>query len=109
MEIYQKILNNKCWILLFIVYGVVIIEYLVLFGLLTYNEIRDYLFDIMIILIVSILYTPNSVFRGFLYSIENYKVILLLNLVFTYLNSTLFKTIVSFIVFNGFVCEIKGL
>ena len=109
MEIYQKIINNKCWILLFITYGFVITEFLVLFGVLSYNEVLDYLIDIMMILIVTTLYNPNSVFRGFLYSIENYKVPLLLNLVFTYLNSTLFKTIVSFIVFNGFVCEIKDL
>ena len=107
--IYEYLFNNKCWTLLFIVYGLVIIQYLIIFKILTYDEIIDYLIDIMILLSISIVYTPKKVYFGFIYSLQNYKLVLLFGLIFTYVYTNLFKTLASFIVFNGFISEINGL
>lgn len=97
------------WIIMILTYVLIISLYILLFNLLTLDEILNYLYDISIMIGISIVYKPWNVWNGFLYSLQNYKLFLVINLILTYLNSSLFQTVISFIVFNGFVSEIMDI
>lgn len=94
------------WMIMILTYVLIISLYILLFNLATIDELLGYLYNVSLMIGISIIYKPWNVWNGFLYSLQNYKLILFIGLICTYLYSSLFKTVISFIVFNGFVSEI---